>query len=387
MKREKDSSFDLNFLKATDGESYQELMEKKRRRAERFGTEIEEVSFPGMVPTHKRYENTKKKKNPNINVTEIFSKEACEKRQERFPKANEPFVETTFRVLEQALLKKMHKKFSPSVKLPSQEVRVVSKNSVQRPNTLYIYGVDSLKTEQLFNYFQTFLPSFIEWLDDSSCNIIFQNQEVTDAALASLGSTLPTDFAFTEVKIDEIEENENTTNESEENNENENENGDNEVIEENENKEEQGEDEEIKENSDEEIQDDDKSTTVEESESGNNSNELKEYIASIPDNILLWRVGRLVKHPRSCIMMRYGTIDDKRPDFKTRLQQYREKNKPRERKNRRGRHEPYSRANSGRKSRIEEISNKFDTDGLIESNARTKRFGGIISSILTDKDQ
>ena len=38
-----------------------------------------------------------------------------------------------------------------------------------RPEALYVKGVDDMSTQDVFSYFQEYDPSFIEWVNDSSC--------------------------------------------------------------------------------------------------------------------------------------------------------------------------------------------------------------------------
>lgn len=44
-----------------------------------------------------------------------------------------------------------------------------------RSNVLYVYGVDYLNSRAIYDYFKLYNPSKIEWLNDSSCNVIFQD--------------------------------------------------------------------------------------------------------------------------------------------------------------------------------------------------------------------
>ena len=52
-----------------------------------------------------------------------------------------------------------------------------------KKSTLYIYGVDYLNTEKILEYFHYFSPSKVEWLNDTSCNVIFPSEDNTLQAL------------------------------------------------------------------------------------------------------------------------------------------------------------------------------------------------------------
>lgn len=45
----------------------------------------------------------------------------------------------------------------------------------RRQETLYLYGTDKMSTEDVFKYFVEHKPRFVEWIDDSSCNVVFDD--------------------------------------------------------------------------------------------------------------------------------------------------------------------------------------------------------------------
>jgi prolyl-tRNA editing enzyme YbaK/EbsC (Cys-tRNA(Pro) deacylase) len=57
-----------------------------------------------------------------------------------------------------------------------------------RPNTLYCYGVDFLSTKDVLAAFGDYAPQNIEWIDDSSCNVVFEGTEVPGRVLQELAS-------------------------------------------------------------------------------------------------------------------------------------------------------------------------------------------------------
>lgn len=52
--------------------------------------------------------------------------------------------------------------------------------------SLYVYGVDYLNTKRILEYFHYFTPSKVEWLNDTSCNVIFPSE---DNALQALNTS------------------------------------------------------------------------------------------------------------------------------------------------------------------------------------------------------
>ena len=50
---------------------------------------------------------------------------------------------------------------------------------------MYLYGVDYLSTKKIMEYFSYFKPIKVEWLNDTSCNVIFPSN---DNALQALNT-------------------------------------------------------------------------------------------------------------------------------------------------------------------------------------------------------
>jgi hypothetical protein len=61
-------------------------------------------------------------------------------------------------------------------------------NGVFRKDALHLFGVDELSTNDVFDYFKSFKPFAVEWINDSSCNVIWRNE--VHAANALLGTSI-----------------------------------------------------------------------------------------------------------------------------------------------------------------------------------------------------
>ncbi|KAF6002778.1 hypothetical protein F1559_003357 [Cyanidiococcus yangmingshanensis] len=67
--------------------------------------------------------------------------------------------------------------------------RNVSLGETSRPEALHLYGVDRLSTRDLKRYFvenECIEPSWIEWINDSSCNAVFADEHTANWVLARL---------------------------------------------------------------------------------------------------------------------------------------------------------------------------------------------------------
>jgi hypothetical protein len=63
----------------------------------------------------------------------------------------------------------------------------------RRPEAIHLYGVDCMSTAECLAYFGDWGPTFVEWIDDSSCNVLFQDDFTAKRALVGRGKPLPPD--------------------------------------------------------------------------------------------------------------------------------------------------------------------------------------------------
>lgn len=65
--------------------------------------------------------------------------------------------------------------------------RMVRKGETLRKNVLHVFGVDELDTREVMKYFEGFGPTWCEWLNDSSCNVAFEDVYTVRRVLADVG--------------------------------------------------------------------------------------------------------------------------------------------------------------------------------------------------------
>ena len=63
-------------------------------------------------------------------------------------------------------------------------------DSEVRPEALHVYGVDLLNTTEILGYFTSFGPKYVEWIDDSSCNVVFADTTNATRAHVNRGKAL-----------------------------------------------------------------------------------------------------------------------------------------------------------------------------------------------------
>eukprot|EP00053_Salpingoeca_punica_P017370 m.167254 g.167254 ORF g.167254 m.167254 type:complete len:373 (-) comp17191_c2_seq2:1930-3048(-) len=65
-----------------------------------------------------------------------------------------------------------------------------SAEATVRMNALHLYGTDDKETSEIMPLFQDYAPSHIEWVNDSSCNVVWEDEFSCGRALAVCGEPL-----------------------------------------------------------------------------------------------------------------------------------------------------------------------------------------------------
>ncbi|KAK9839814.1 hypothetical protein WJX81_003513 [Elliptochloris bilobata] len=191
-----------------------EMREKHKQRAARFGTDYREPEperkvMPQQAAPRERRERQRK---PGFKTgLDIFSEEEVAKRNaraERFNTAGHgleycPKEREDAEVLAQK--RKRAERFGTEYIPPDDtgmmevdllEARVDAPPEVaRRADAVHLYGVDLLSTQDCLGYFGDYGPTFVEWLDDSSCNVLFEDAGSAKRAIAGRGRPLPPDNA------------------------------------------------------------------------------------------------------------------------------------------------------------------------------------------------
>lgn len=72
-----------------------------------------------------------------------------------------------------------------------EERREAPTDVMRRLNAVHVYGVDLLSTGDVLKYFADYGPTYVEWLNDSSANVLFGDEATAKRAIAGLGKPLP----------------------------------------------------------------------------------------------------------------------------------------------------------------------------------------------------
>ncbi|XP_078278464.1 nuclear cap-binding protein subunit 3 [Rhinoraja longicauda] len=124
-------------------------------------------SLKDLIPdTSRHYEN---KAGTFITGIDVTSKEAVERKEQRarrFHLSAEVNVTQRKVVLDKEILREA----IPKIRLEA----------------LHVTGVDEMSTEEIFAYFKEYPPSSIEWIDDSSCNVVWLDDVTAARAMINL---------------------------------------------------------------------------------------------------------------------------------------------------------------------------------------------------------
>lgn len=124
-------------------------------------------SLKELLPdTSRRYEN---KAGTFITGIDVTSKEAIEKKEKRARRfhfrAEENLAQKNV-----VLDRDMMKKAIPNMRLEA----------------LHMSGVDDMSTQDIFGYFKEYPPAHIEWIEDTSCNVVWLDDITSTRALINL---------------------------------------------------------------------------------------------------------------------------------------------------------------------------------------------------------
>ncbi|XP_072099486.1 nuclear cap-binding protein subunit 3 isoform X2 [Mobula birostris] len=135
--------------------------------ADKLGSISVRRSLKDLLPdTSRRYEN---KAGTFITGIDVTSKEAVERKEQRARRFHfRAEVNVTQRKV--VLDKEVLREAIPKVRLEA----------------LHVIGVDEMSTEEIFAYFKEYPPSSIEWIDDSSCNVVWLDDVTAARAMINL---------------------------------------------------------------------------------------------------------------------------------------------------------------------------------------------------------
>lgn len=185
--------------------------EKLKARAARFCTEYTPVQ---VVPAARPSAKSKAVKPVFSSGLDLLSQDEIEKRQKRAAKFGTPLVNNG---LQPALTAKEDTKASVPVQnavdllqdatpvaseLSEAELadqieqrRQSAMTAERRPDTVHLHGVDLMTASDCLQFFAEYGNSALEWLNDTSCNVMFEDADSANRAILGLGTLAPPEEA------------------------------------------------------------------------------------------------------------------------------------------------------------------------------------------------
>lgn len=71
-----------------------------------------------------------------------------------------------------------------------EERKEVTAEVERRLEVVHIYGVDLMSTKDILNYFGDYGPKVVEWINDSSANVVFSDAGTAERAMVGMGTPM-----------------------------------------------------------------------------------------------------------------------------------------------------------------------------------------------------
>ncbi|KAJ7996236.1 hypothetical protein DPEC_G00235010 [Dallia pectoralis] len=155
----------------SDSDTNQDARESEPMEVEDGELEVDDIpvnrSLKELLPdTNRRYEN---KAGTFITGIDVTSKEAIERKEKRAER---------FHFRAEANLAQRN------VELDRDTIKKAIPNL--RLEALHVAGVDDMSTQDVFGYFKEYPPAHIEWIDDTSCNVVWLDDVTSTRALINV---------------------------------------------------------------------------------------------------------------------------------------------------------------------------------------------------------
>ncbi|GAB4817936.1 hypothetical protein N2152v2_004982 [Parachlorella kessleri] len=185
--------------------------EKHRRRAEKFGTEYVDPSQRQDLRQEVRKEKFAR---PGFATgIDLFTEEEQQKlaaRAERFGLQSAglqyvPPVMPEDEAKKKARAQRFGVEYQPTDETGLMDVDLLEQRQDVNPEVprrheaVHVYGVDLMSTKgrlgvvDCLRYFADYGPTFVEWINDSCCNVLFRDGATAKRAVVGLGKPLPPD--------------------------------------------------------------------------------------------------------------------------------------------------------------------------------------------------
>nr|CAB3264228.1 uncharacterized protein C17orf85 homolog [Phallusia mammillata] len=141
-----------------------------------------------MFPRKKLYENKR------LAGLGLSFEEAKKKREERAKRFASPLVKDESKEENDTDNTKYLQKAEETlerIKTYNESLTEDDQNNMIRENALHLQGVDNMSTDEIFAYFGKMDPTHIEWINDTSCNVIWNDNKTPALTIQKVAEPKP----------------------------------------------------------------------------------------------------------------------------------------------------------------------------------------------------
>uniref|UniRef100_A0A7S1ETS2 Nuclear cap-binding protein subunit 3 n=1 Tax=Timspurckia oligopyrenoides TaxID=708627 RepID=A0A7S1ETS2_9RHOD len=156
----------------------QEAKEANERRAARFGVPIIPVREQDVLGVRRYMTHVNSNFKTGFDITSSDERLKAAARQERFQSTNNIGYQQETNQEQQPLI---------PVKTLEPRRNASSHEEDLRTGVIHVYGVDTLSTKNIKDIFIAYYPQWVEWINDSSCNVAFDDEFTPRRILLEMG--------------------------------------------------------------------------------------------------------------------------------------------------------------------------------------------------------
>lgn len=171
---------------------FEQDCERLKKRSARFGEQYQPLSIKKYLSSQeiRRLQRSGAVKTGFTTGFDVMTDDEKKKREARMARFN------TTDTME---IEKPEQDFSMSAKV-QKERQDAQPNVEERPDAIHVFSLDDsfnqVRTSDIFGYFNGYGPAYVEWINDSSCTVVFKDTFTVSRALLALSQEVEEEKVF-----------------------------------------------------------------------------------------------------------------------------------------------------------------------------------------------